>query len=64
MEIDLIFRIAGVGIVVSILNQILMKSDKAEYAALITVTGIIIVVLMVIPQIRDLFEAIRELVDF
>ncbi len=64
MEIDIIFKIAGIGIIVSILNQVLSKSDKGEYAALITITGIIIVVLMIIPQIRDLFETVREIIDY
>lgn len=64
MEIDLIFKIAAVGIIVAVMNQILARSDKGEYAMLITLAGIIIVVAMVIPEIEDLFSRIRGIVDF
>lgn len=64
MEIDIIFKIAGIGIVVSVLNQILARSDKNEYIMLTTLAGIIIVLLMIIPQVKDLFEIIRGLIDF
>ena len=64
MEIDLIFKIAAVGIIVAVMNQSLARSDKGEYAMLITLAGIIIVVAMVIPEIEDLFSRIRGIVDF
>lgn len=64
MEIDLIFKIAAVGIIVAVMNQILARSDKGEYAMLITLAGIIIVVAIVIPEIEDLFSRIRGIVDF
>ncbi|MBR6567398.1 MAG: stage III sporulation protein AC [Clostridia bacterium] len=64
MELDLIFKIAAIGVIVAILNQLLTKSDKGEYATLTTISGIIIVLLMIIPQIEDLFESIRRIVDF
>lgn len=64
MELDLIFKIAAIGVIVAILNQLLNKSDKGEYATLTTISGIIIVLLMIIPQIEDLFESIRRIVDF
>lgn len=64
MELDLIFKIAAIGVIVAILNQLLTKSDKAEYATLTTIAGIIIVLLMIIPQIEDLFESIRRIIDF
>lgn len=64
MEIDLIFKIAAVGIIVAVMNQILARSDKGEYAMLITLAGIIIVVAMVIPEIEELFSRIRGIVDF
>ena len=64
MEVDLIFKIAGVGIVVAVLNQILSRSEKSEYAMLTTLAGIIIVFFMVIPEIKALFNEVRELLEF
>ena len=64
MEVDLIFKIAAVGLIVAVMNQILARSDKGEYAMLITLAGIIIVVAMVIPEIEELFSRIRGIVDF
>ena len=64
MELDLIFKIAAIGVIVAILNQLLTKSDKAEYATMTTIAGIIIVLLMIIPRIEDLFDSIRRIIDF
>ena len=64
MEVDLIFKIAAIGIIVAVLNQILAKSDTGEYAMLITLAGIILVVVMIIPEIEELFSKVREIVDF
>ena len=64
MEVDIIFKIAAIGIIVSVLNQVLSKSDKGEYAMIITLAGIIVVMIMVIPQIEELFSKIREIADF
>ncbi len=64
MEVDLIFKIAGIGIVVAVLNQILGRTEKSEYAMLTTLSGIIIVFFMVIPEIKELFDEIRELLEF
>ncbi len=61
MEIDLIFKIAAIGIIVSILNQILVRAEKSEYATLTTLMGIVLVLLMLIPEIRELFEKVKEL---
>ena len=64
MEVDLIFKIAAIGLIIAVLNQVLQKSDKGEYAMLITLSGIIIVILMVIPQLKELFNAVREILDY
>ncbi len=64
MKIDLIFKIAAIGIIVSILNQILARAEKSEYATLTTLMGIIIVLLMLIPEISGLFENVKELIEF
>ena len=64
MEVDLIFKIAGIGIVVAVLNQILSRTDKSEYATLTTLAGVIIVFFMVIPEIKELFNEVKELLEF
>lgn len=64
MDVDLIFKIAAIGIIVAVMNQILTKSDKGEYAMLITLAGIILVVVMIIPEIEELFSEVREIIDF
>ncbi len=60
MELDLIFKIAAVGIIVAVLNQILKKTDHDEQAMMMTVAGLIIVLMMIIPAIDELFETIRS----
>ena len=60
MELDLIFKIAAVGIIVAVLNQILKKTDHDEQAMMLTVAGIIIVLMMIIPAIDELFGTIRS----
>lgn len=60
MELNLIFKIAAVGIIVAILNLILKKTDHDEQAVMLTVAGIVIVLLMLIPEIKELFELIQS----
>ena len=60
MELDLLFRIAAVGIIVAVLNLILKKTDHDEQAVMLTVAGLIIVLMMIIPAIEELFETIRN----
>lgn len=63
MEIDLIFKIAAIGLIVAILNQILSRSNKEEYTVLTTLAGLIAVLLMLIPKISELFSSIREILN-
>ncbi len=63
MEIDLIFKIAAVGIIVAILNQLLSRSSRDEYAVITTLAGLVIVVLMLIPKLSEVFEEIRGIFD-
>ena len=60
MELDLIFKIAAVGIIVAVLNQILKKTDHDEQAMMLTVAGLVIVMMMLIPAIDELFGTIRS----
>ena len=64
MELTLIFKIAAIGLIVAVLNQVLNKAEKSEYATVITLVGIVIVLLMVIPEISELFDAVKDFMDF
>lgn len=61
MSINLIFRIAAVGILVSVLGQVLKHADREEQAFLVSLSGLILVLLWVIPYILELFRSIQEL---
>ena len=61
MNVDFIFKIAAIGIVVAVLNQLLQRSGREEQAMLVTLAGVVIVLLMVVNLISDLFGVIREL---
>lgn len=63
MEIDLVFKVAAVGIIVAILNQLLSRSNKDEYAVMTTLAGLVIVLMMLIPKITELFSQVRGLFD-
>ncbi len=60
MEVELIFRIAGIGIIISVLNQILIKSGRDEQAMMVTISGLVVVLMMVIDEIAQLFETVRS----
>ncbi len=59
MDIDLLFKIAGIGILVAVLNQVLTKAGREDQAMMTTLTGLIIVLMIVISQISNLFETVR-----
>ena len=61
MEVDLIFKIAAVGILVAVLNQLLVRSGREEQAMMTTLAGLIVVLMMIISQISVLFETIKNL---
>jgi len=61
MTINLIFKIAAVGILVTILSQVLKHSGREEHAFLISLAGLILVLLWVVPYIYELFETIQKL---
>ena len=64
MEIDLIFKIAAVGIIVSILNQVLSRSGREEQATMTTLAGLVVVLMMVAQKIADLFDLVKRLFNF
>lgn len=60
MEVDLIFRIAAIGIIVAVLNQVLIRADRPEQAMMTTLAGVIVVLMMMITEINNLFETVKN----
>lgn len=63
MGIEVVIKIAVIGLLVAIINQILSKSGRDEYAMLVTLAGLIVVFMMVIPYVKDLFSTLSSIVD-
>ena len=61
MDVNLIFRIAAIGILVSVLNQVLSRSGREEQATMTTLAGLVVVLMMVVEQISELFELVKRL---
>ena len=61
MDIDLIFKIAAIGIIVAVLNQLLIRSGREEQAMMTTLAGLIVVLMMVLQQIDVLFQSIKSI---
>ena len=64
MDVDLIFKIAAIGIVVAVLNQLLVRSGREEQAMMTTLAGLVVVLMMVVQEISDLFQLIKALFGF
>lgn len=60
MGIEFVFKVAGVGIIVAVLNMIVGKSGRDEQALLVTIAGLIVVLAIVIPEVGALFENIKQ----
>ncbi len=61
MNVDLIFKIAAVGILVSVLNQVLSRSGRDEQATMTTLAGLVVVLMMVVREISSLFNLVKDL---
>ena len=61
MDVDLIFKIAAIGILVAVLNLLLVRSGREEQAMMTTLAGLIVVLMMIIGQISVLFDTIKDL---
>ncbi|MBQ6569081.1 MAG: stage III sporulation protein AC [Clostridia bacterium] len=59
--VDIIFKIAAIGIIVAVLNQVLKSSGREEQAMMTTLAGIVVVLVMIIDEIADLFEKVQSL---
>ncbi|AND85212.1 stage III sporulation protein AC [Clostridium tyrobutyricum] len=64
LDISLIFKIAAVGIVVIVINKVLETSGKSEYAVVINIVGIVIVLTMVVTVVNKLFTTVRTMFQF
>ena len=64
MEIDLIFKIAAVGILVAVLNQLLIRSGREEQAMMTTLAGLIVVTMMILQEISKLFSMMQSVFGF
>ena len=64
MDIDLIFKIAAVGIIVSILNQVLSRSGREEQATMTSLAGLVVVLMILAQKISELFDLVKNLFEF
>ena len=61
MDVDLFFKIAAVGILVAVLNQVLSRAGREEQAMMTTLAGLVVVLMMVVREIADLFDLVKTL---
>ena len=61
MDVDFIFKIAAIGIIVTVLNQVLIRSGREEQAMLTTLAGLVVVLLMVVNAVAELFVTVKDL---
>lgn len=64
MDVDLIFKIAAIGILVAVLNQLLVRSGREEQAMMTTLAGLVVVLMVMVREISELFDLIRTLFHF
>lgn len=64
MDVDLIFKIAGMGIIVAVLSQLLKRAERDEQALMITIAGLVVVMLMLVNEIANLFDTVKSVFGF
>ncbi len=64
MDVDMIFKIAAIGIIVAVLNQLLVRSGREEQAMMTTLAGLVVVMMMLVQEISNLFQLIKTLFRF
>ena len=64
MDIELIFKIAAVGMIVSMLNQVLVRSGREEQATMTTLAGLVVVLIIIVQKIAQLFDLVKNLFHF
>ena len=60
MDVDMIFKIAAIGIIVAVLNQVLIRSGREEQAMMTTLAGLIVVLMLLISEISNLFDTVKS----
>lgn len=63
MDITFLFKIAGIGLIVAVLQQMLSKAGREEFATLTVLTGIIVIIAMIVPQLSSVFDEIKSIFD-
>ena len=64
MDIDLVFKIAAVGIIVAVINQLLVRSDRPEQAMLVSLAGLVTTMMLLVREISSLFDLVKSLFGF
>ena len=64
MDIDFVFKIAGIGVVVTVISQLLTRAGRDDIAMLATLSGLIVVLVMVVDMVSDFFSSVRSLLAF
>ncbi len=64
MDVDLIFKIAGMGIIVAVLSQLLKRAERDDQALMITIAGLVVVLLMLVNEISRLFDTVKSVFGF
>ena len=64
MEIDFVFKIAAIGVLVAVLTQVLNRAGREDISTLVALSGLVIVLVMVVDMISDFFETVRAMLQF
>lgn len=64
MEIDIIFKIAAIGVAIAVLNQVLVKAGRDEQAMLTTLAGVIVVLMLILQMVTEFFDSVRTFLEF
>ena len=64
MDIDIIFKIAAIGIAIALLNQVLIKAGREEQAMLTTLAGVIIVLMLILQMVSEFFDTVKTFLEF
>lgn len=64
MDIDVIFKIAAIGIAIAVLNQVLIKAGREEQAMLTTLAGVIVVLMLIIQMVSEFFDSVKTFLEF
>lgn len=63
MDVDFIFKIAAIGIIVAVFNQLLIRSGREDQAMMTTIAGLIVVMMMIVGEISNLFDTVKSIFD-